>query len=190
MQLRGTHMFRTILLFGLIGAAVCGAFMVAGSLSWAGAGQAPPKDGAVVGYLTQLVALTVVFLGVKHHRDQVLGGVIRFLPAFGMGVGISAVATLGWVIGWEIVLSISEIDFGAMMADMMVEQARARGASEAEIEQAASQADAWATAYANPLVRMPISFIEMFPLGLVVSLISALLLRNRRFLPPHRAAAA
>lgn len=182
-------MFRTITVFGLIGAAVCGGFMVAGSLGWATSGQAPPENGMVVGYLTQLVALTVVFLGVKHHRDRALGGVIRFLPAFGMGVAISAVATLGWVIGWEIVLAMSGLDFGAMMSEMMVEQARARGASEAEIEKTVAEAAAWSGAYANPLVRMPISFIEMFPLGLVISLLTALVLRNRSFMPPRAAAA-
>lgn len=182
-------MFRTISVFGLIGATICGGFMVAGSLSWATSGQAPPENGMVVGYLTQLAALTVVFLGVKHHRDQTLGGVIRFLPAFGMGVAISAVATLGWVVGWEIVLAMSGLDFGSMMSEMMVEQAKARGASPAEIEKTVAEAAGWASAYANPLVRMPISFIEMFPLGLVVSLVTALVLRNRRFMPPRAVAA-
>jgi hypothetical protein len=37
--------------------------------------------------------------------------------------------------------------------------------------------------YANPLVRLPITFVEMFPIGLEISLISAGLLRNSRFLP-------
>jgi hypothetical protein len=37
--------------------------------------------------------------------------------------------------------------------------------------------------YANPLFRLPVTFIEIFPVGLVVSLISAALLRNSRFLP-------
>ena len=37
--------------------------------------------------------------------------------------------------------------------------------------------------YANPLIRMPITFIEIFPVGLVISLIAAALLRNSRFLP-------
>jgi hypothetical protein len=174
-------MLRSILVFGLIGAVVCGAFMVAGSLGWATNGTAPPENGMVVGYLTQLVALTVVFLGVKHHRDRALGGVIRFLPAFGMGLAISAVATLGWVLGWEVVVAMSGFDFGKMM----LEQATATGASEEKI----TEMMAFAEAYRNPLVRMPISFVEMFPLGLVVSLVTALVLRNRSFMPPRAAVA-
>lgn len=37
--------------------------------------------------------------------------------------------------------------------------------------------------YANPLFRMPVAFVEIFPVGVLVSLISAALLRNSRFLP-------
>ena len=39
------------------------------------------------GYLTMLVALSMIFIGIKRYRDHELGGVIRFLPAFAMGLG-------------------------------------------------------------------------------------------------------
>ena len=181
-------MIRTILIFGAIGALIVGAFMVAGSLTWAGGGQAPPENGVVVGYLTQLVALTVVFLGIKHHRDVARGGVIKFFPALCVGIGISAVATLGWVIGWEIVLAMSDMDFPAMMKEQMLAQAQARGASEAELQKISAEAASFGEMYGNPLFRMPISFTEMFPVGVLVSLISAGLLRNSRFMPARQAA--
>lgn len=180
-------MIRTSLVFGLIGAVVVGAFMVAGSLTWVSNGGQPPENGVVVGYLTQLVALTAVFLGVKQHRDRDCGGIIKFLPALGVGLGISAVASLGWVIGWEIVLAMTGLDYGTMMIDMMVAQAEARGASEVEIEKARADAEGFARMYANPLFRMPISFTEMFPVGVLVSLVTAGLLRNSRFLPARGA---
>ena len=142
----------------------------------------------VVGYLTQRVALTAVFLGIKHHRDVALGGVIKFLPALGIGLAISAIATLGWVISWEIVLAMSDLDFPALMQEQMLAQARASGASEAELAKIAVDAQGFAEMYQNPLIRMPITSIEMFPVGVIVSLISAALLRNSRFMPPRAAA--
>jgi hypothetical protein len=48
-----------------------------------------PPGGLLLGYSVMLVALTTVFLGVKQYRDRKLGGVIRFLPALGVGLGIS-----------------------------------------------------------------------------------------------------
>ena len=139
--------------------------------------------GLLVGYLTMLVALTAVFLGVKQYRDKVKGGVIRFLPAFGVGLGISVVASLIYVLGWEISIAFSKFDFVAWWQHQMIDGAKARGASAAEIARVTQEAKDFAVMYANPLWRMPMTFAEMFPVGLLVSLITAAVLRNPRVLP-------
>ncbi|HEV7693566.1 MAG TPA: DUF4199 domain-containing protein [Hyphomonadaceae bacterium] len=182
-------MLTRIISYGIIGALIVGSLMYTGSIGWAsGESHQSTENGLVVGYLTQVIALTFVFLGVKAHRDNALGGVIKFLPAFGVGLAISAIASLGWVISWEIVLSVSHFDMGAMMKEQMVAQAQASGAGEAAIQKAIADADSFAKMYQNPLYRMPMSFIEMFPVGILVSLISAAVLRNSRFLPAGRPA--
>jgi hypothetical protein len=145
--------------------------------------QTMPDGGVVYGYLTMIVALTAVFLGVRHYRDKVLGGAIKFGPALLVGLGISAVASIMYVIGWEIALAWSGLDFADTYAKSMVEAAQAKGASAAEIQQAIADAESFATMYNNPLYRMPITFVEMFPVGVLISLISAALLRNSRLLP-------
>jgi hypothetical protein len=65
----------------------------------------------------------------------------------------------------------------------MIEAARAKGASPAEIEALSAQMAEFQEMYANPLFRLPMTFIEIFPVGLIISLIAAALLRNPRFLP-------
>jgi hypothetical protein len=146
-------------------------------------GDANPLGGMLVGYLTMLVALTAVFLGIKQYRDRVLGGAIRFLPAFGLGLGISVVACLLYVIGWEVSMAYSDFDFTAWYANYMVEAARSAGATPEQLAKAAADAKEFSESYRNPLVRIPFTFIEMFPVGVLVSLISALVLRNSRVLP-------
>lgn len=183
-------MLTRIISYGVVGALIVGSLMYTGSLGWAKEGHQPSESGLVVGYVTQLVALTFVFLGVKAHRDNALGGVIKFLPAFGIGLAISAIASLGWVISWEIVLGMTHFDLGAMMKEQMLASAQARGASEAEIQKIIVEADNFGRMYQNPLFRWPMSFIEMFPVGVLVSLISAGILRNSRFLPARQAATA
>ena len=145
------------------------------------------ENAALYGYLSMLLALTAVFLGIKHYRDNALGGVIKFVPALMVGLGISAVATLFWVVGWEITL-VTGFDFGTAYSNSVLEAARGRGASEAELRQVAADADAFLEMYANPVVRVPITFAEMFPIGALISLISAALLRNSRFLPARGSA--
>ncbi len=178
-------MLKTILVHGLPAAVIVGVPMTWGMLTMDPDGPMP-QNGALIGYATMLVALTSVFLGVKHYRDKELGGVIRFLPALGVGLGISAVASLGWVIAWEISLALTEFDFVATYYGAMIDQARADGATAERI--AALQADQaeFAALYSNPVIRMGITFVEMFPLGVVISLISAALLRNSRFLPARQ----
>jgi hypothetical protein len=135
------------------------------------------------GYLIMLLALSLIFFGVKRLRDRELGGAIRFLPALLAGLGISAVAGVIYVIGWEITLAATDFAFIDRYSTAAIEAARAKGASPAEIARVVADMDDFRRQYANPLIRLPFTFIEIFPVGLLVSLISAALLRNSRFLP-------
>ena len=138
------------------------------------------------GYLVMLVALSLIFVGVKRYRDVECGGIIGFGRAFGLGLAIAAVAALIYVIVWEIYLAVSGVDFMAQYTATVVDGMRAKGASAAEIESKLAEMRRMAEMYRNPLVRIPITFVEIFPVGLLVALISAALLRNPRLLPSAR----
>ena len=180
-------MIRIILICGIVAGLIPTVPMVWGMLTLTEA--TAPENGAFYGYLSMILGLTAVFLGVKRHRDKALGGVIKFVPALLIGLGISAVASLIWAIGWEISLALTGFDFADAYAEGLLATARARGATEAELQKIITDAAAFAKMYANPLYRVPITFVEMFPVGVVISLISAALLRNSRFLPARGNAA-
>ena len=171
-----------IVRYGIVAGLIVATPMLWRMLTWE-AGSGNPLGGMLVGYLTMLVALTAVFLGIKQYRDKVLGGVIRFLPAFGLGLGISVVACVLYVAAWEISMACSDFDFTAWYSTYLIEAAKARGASPEELARAVAQAREFEASYADPMVRIAYTFIEMFPVGVLVSLISALVLRNRRVLP-------
>jgi len=178
-------MLRIILIYGVIGG-----FIVAVpiAVSWFTTPEGEiPENAALYGYLSMLLAFTMVFVGIKHYRDKVQGGVIRFLPALGVGLGISAIASLFWVVGWEIILA-TGFDFASAYLDTVVAAAQERGAPAAEIEQIRAQTAEALAVYAKPLTRLPATFAEMFPLGALISLLSAALLRNSRFLAARGAA--
>jgi hypothetical protein len=136
-----------------------------------------------VGYLIMLAALSLIFVGVKRYRDVECGGVIRFGRAFLLGLGIAAVAGLIYAIGWEVYLAASGRDFMADYSAAMLEGMRAEGATAAAIEAQAAEMRALAESYRNPLFRFPLTFVEIFPVGLLVALVSAALLRNPKLLP-------
>ena len=142
--------------------------------------------GMAVGYLFMLIAFSAIFLAIKRQRDEVQGGVIRFLPALAMGVGISIIAGILYALIWEAFTAMAHVDFGAAYARMMVNQAKAAGATGTALAKAVAEAAEFQRQYANPLYRLPMTFIEIFPVGVLVSLISAALLCNRRFMPARR----
>lgn len=170
-------MMRIVLLFGL----VAGVIVTIPFFCWTVFTGWPPN--APVGYLTMIVALTAVFLGIKQYRDKVLGGVIRFGPALLVGLGISAVASVVYALTWEVTLAVSGLDFAAVYAKSMVDAAQAKGVTGAALQKATEDAESFRKMYSNPLYRLPITFVEMFWVGVVISLISAGVLRNSRVLP-------
>ncbi|RYD41473.1 MAG: DUF4199 domain-containing protein [Sphingomonadales bacterium] len=139
--------------------------------------------GMVAGYLSMLVALLFVFIGVKRYRDVNLSGVITFWKALGVGLGIGLVASLFYILGWEAYMWRTG---GTFMADYIaqgVEDMRAAGKPAAEIEAFADEMGAMAEQYRNPLFRMALTLTEIFPVALLVSLASAALLRRSSFMP-------
>jgi hypothetical protein len=174
-------MLKLILRYGIIAGLIVAAPMLVVMLT--ATREEAHLGGMLVGYLTMLVALTAVFLGVKQYRDKFKGGVIRFLPAFGVGLGISAVASLIYMLSWEVSIAFSPFDFAASWQHHMIESAKAHGATAAELARVTAEADNFARMYANPVYRMAMTYAEMFPVGLLVSLITAAVLRNPRVLP-------
>ena len=135
------------------------------------------------GYLVMLVAFSLIFVGMKRYRDVECGGVIRFGRAFGVGLGMAIVAGLIYVVGWEIFLAASGRDFMAEYTATTIDAMRTDGATPAAIEARAAEMRDFAGQYRNPFVRVPITFAEIFPVGLIVALVSAALLRNPKLLP-------
>ena len=173
-------MSRIILTFGIAAGVVVAVPMC---LMVANSEHGSAAQSYFAGYLVMVLALSLIFVGVKRLRDHELGGVIRFVPALLAGLGISAVAGVIYAIGWEITLAVTDYAFIDSYSNAAIEAARARGAPAAEVQAVIAQMDEFRRQYANPLFRLPMTFVEIFPVGVLISLISAGLLRNSKFLP-------
>lgn len=138
------------------------------------------------GYLVMLAGLSLIFVAVKRYRDVERGGIIRFLPALGLGLGVALVAAILYVLGWEAVLAGSGRDFIAEYSAGIVQSMQADGAPAAAIQAKQAELAQIGEAYKNPLFRMPITFLEIAPVGLIVAFVSAAILRDPRVLPARR----
>lgn len=136
-----------------------------------------------LGYLVMLVALSMIFVGMKRYRDNEQGGVISFARGMQLGLGIAAVAGVMYVTVWELYLVLTDYAFINDYAQATIDARRAAGATTDELARLTADMDTMKAQYANPLFRIPITFLEIFPVGLLVSLLSAAVLRKSEILP-------
>lgn len=174
-------MLRRIVSYGLIAGLLVGIPLSAMTVGLNG--HPPLRYGMVLGYTMMLIALSTVFVAIKRHRDRDLGGVIRFWPAFGLGVGISVVAGICYVIAWEAAVAFTHMDFASSYSAQVIAEQRAKGVSGEALAKVVAEMERFKLQYADPRYRLPMVFAEIFPVGLLVSLVSAGLLRSSRFLP-------
>jgi hypothetical protein len=169
-------MKRIVWTFGLISGAVMAAFMIA---TVPFIGDHGVTD-AIVGYAGMVAAFLLVFFGVRSYRDNGLGGTISFGRAFSAGILIAAIASLCYVATWEVIYYRFMPDFYAKYGQSVVERARKSGKSEAEVARVRADMDTMVRRVENPLFVTVVTFGEPFPVGLVVALVSAGVLRRKR----------
>jgi hypothetical protein len=169
-------MKRTILTFGLISGAVISVLM---GLAMAFQNQIGFDRGYVVGYTSMVLSFLLVFFGIRAYRDNEGQGSITFGRAFSIGMGIMLIACVCYVVTWEFIYYFFMPDFMDKYAAYVLEKARAAGASPAVLAEKAQKLQQAKAAYANPLVNVAMTFIEPFPVGLLITLISAVALRKK-----------
>jgi hypothetical protein len=89
------------------------------------------------------------------------------------------ISNASYVGTWEIVYYKFMPGFADKYAAHMVEHAKASGASQQKIDEAALQGQQFKQMYANPAINVALTFMEVFPIGLAVTLISAGILREK-----------
>jgi hypothetical protein len=168
-------MRKTVLTFGLLAGAILSVMMLA---------TIPFMDsigfdrGEVIGYTTMVAAFLLIFFGVRSYRDNVAGGSISFARAFGVGALIVVVASVCYVATWQVIYYKVAPDFVGKWQAYAIEQERASGASQAAIKQKSAEMQRYAEMYKNPVVNVAVTFIEPLPVGLIIALVSAAVLRR------------
>ncbi|HPJ09244.1 MAG TPA: DUF4199 domain-containing protein [Flavobacterium sp.] len=180
-------MKKSILTYGLIMGAIIAIEMVIGiSICYKNQNYEPSE---IIGYLSMIVVSSLIFIGVRNYRNKYQDGVITFATAFKLGVGIAFVAATVYVVTWLIYYYCFIPDFMEKYTAHMLELAAKHGDSAAEIAEKTSQMKSMADMYKNPLFVVLFTYAEIFPIGLVVSLITALILKRKSNTPDQPATA-
>src|ERR1700722_9665375 len=168
-------MKKTILTFGLISGAISSLVMVA---IVPFADRIGFERGPVIGYTSIVLSFLLVFFGIRSYRDNMGNGQITFLKAFAVGISISLISCICYVVTWEVLYYNFLPDFWDKYGAHLVEKLRASGASPAALQAKLQEVAKYKELYKNPLLNAALTFIEPFPIGLVITLISAAVLRR------------
>lgn len=170
-------MKKTVLTFGLISGVIASVLMIATIQFIERIGF---DRGMIVGYTAIVLSFLLVFFGIRSYRENVGGGYISFGRAFSVGILITLISCAFYVVTWEIAYFNFLPDFFEKYSNYILESARASGASAEEIAAQREQMQRMAVLYQNPFFNALFTFMEPFPVGLLVTLISAAVLRKRR----------
>ena len=165
-------MKKTVLTFGLISGGIMTVMMFA---------TLPFTDSAwlqahsmVIGYTTMVLSFMLVFFGIRSYRENIGGGTITFGRAFAVGILITLISSVLYVVTWEI-MYFGGPSFGERFMTMCIAHIKNSGASPEAIQTQLNQLKY----LDNPFINAALTFTEPFPVGLIITLVSALILRKR-----------
>jgi hypothetical protein len=139
-----------------------------------------------VGYASMLIALSMVFFGIKSYRDNYSNGKITFWKGVQVGMLISLIAGFLYFFG-ALTYNIANPGFQARFIEkytqFTVGKLEAEGAPQAKIDSAKAEIELMERLFANPLFFFAIAMVEILPVGIIVTLISSALLRRQDLIP-------
>lgn len=135
--------------------------------------------GTLLGYASMVLALSMVFVGIKTYRDQVLGGVISFGQALKAGLLITLIASVIYAVSWDIYYRVAASDFTEKYTAHYIEKMEEEGASEEEISSMRNEMAKFSEMYENTIFRFGFTLLEILPVGLAITLLSAAIMRKK-----------
>ncbi len=169
-------MKKVVVIFGSISGAVSGAMML---LTVPFMGSIGYDRGLLVGYTAIVLSFLFVFFGIRSYRDNVAGGSVGFGRAFTVGILIALISSACYVATWQVVYFKLMPNFMDDYSAHAIEHARATGATQQTLDDLRRQMKELKVQLDRPLVNAAYTFLEPFPVGLVIALVSAGVLRRR-----------
>lgn len=169
-------MIRTALIYGTIATAIITLFFWLTHAFWIEENDF--SMGEILGYVSMVMAFTMIYFGVRSYRNVQPEQKISFGKAFLVGLAITIVASAWYVIGWMIYYQQNPEIMNSFF-EQSIEQVKQSDLSAREMQAKITEMEAFQENYQNPLVRIGFTLVEILPVGLFISLVSALILKRK-----------
>lgn len=176
-------MKKNVLVFGLISGIIISTFMAI-SMAIMSCSAGDPDGGRtsmIIGFSAMAVAFSFIFVGIKNFRDKKNGGSVTFGKAFLIGLMISLIASTMYVITWGIEFHYFMPDFIDKYSAMQVKELHQSGVTGQALEEGIKSIETQNYNYKNnPFIFAMYTYAEILPVGILITLISALILRRKK----------
>src|ERR1700735_754677 len=169
-------MKKTVLTFGLIAGVIISVLM-GGSLLIAN--KIGNLHSMVLGYTIMVASFLLIYFGIRSYRDNILAGQISFGRAFACGILITLITTVCYVAMWEVLYFNFMPHFMDSYFAAQIHKVQSSGLDPAATAARVAAIEHSQQLYQNPLVNMAYTFMEPFPVGLIIPLVSAAILRRK-----------
>lgn len=169
-------MKKTVLIFGLIAGAIVSGLMISGVTLCSG----DMETGMLIGYASMLLSFIFIFVGIINYRDKYNDGIISFGKAFRIGLYICLIASTMYVITWMIEYYFFMPDFMEKYMAKALQKMAEEGATPQEIADKTAEMEQYKKIYSTPWGVAFMTYLEIVPVGLVVSLLAALILKRKQ----------
>jgi len=169
-------MKKTVLTFGLIAGVMISVLMDSSLLLTHRLGS---RHSMILGYTIMVASFLLVYFGIRSYRDDTLGGQISFGRAFACGILITLITTVCYVATWEVVYFKFMPHFMDSYFAAQIHRLQSSGLDPATTAAQVAVIERSQQLYQNPLVNMAYTFMEPLPVGLIITLISAAVLRRK-----------
>lgn len=175
-------MRKIVITYGLISGAIITCLFLISMYLWS-KGVINFDNGEYFGYGSMLVALSMVFFGIKSFRDNQNGKAIGFWKGAQVGILITLIASFVYAAGWEAYMQTNpKMDFIAEYTEHYISKLKEKGASQEVIDKTTSDMASMKEMYKNPVIRFGMTLMEILPVGIIVTLLSAAILRKKEVL--------
>jgi amino acid transporter len=173
-------MKKNIIIYGLIAGIVVSILMLS-TVNYIShcEGNVDYDTSLLIGYASMLIAFSLVFVGIRNYRNKYNEGVISFGKAFKIGMMIVLIASTIYVVAWLIDYFFFIPDFAEKYCAQTLDKLKASGAGQIEIDKQTKEMANFVRMFKNPFYNAMMTYIEILPVGLIVTLISSLILKRK-----------
>lgn len=170
-------MSKAALKYGLISGIIVGIFLAI-STPFILDNDSSLGSSQTLGYISMMLALILIYFGIRERKMKELGGEITFLDALKTGALIALICSVIYAISWMIISGVYP-EVNESIANMYRDEINAQEIDEAQKAIQLEEVETMMKNYENPVFKFGITILEILPLGLVISLISSIILRTK-----------